>query len=135
MTLIVRNRKRGYDPHPSPLPGGEGMDDAWRWIVVALLLVAWSIRLLAYWTPELGLDGQLSVGLALLPLPRLFGFLARDVHPPFFYLTLKAWLDLVGVNYLTARWLGVAAGTLTLVVLYRFVRSLAGPRGALVAVG
>jgi hypothetical protein len=104
------------------------------WLVLALLFLAWGVRLLAYGTAELGLDGHLSVGLALLPVPRLLEFLARDVHPPFFYLTLKAWLRLVSVSYLSVRWIGVAAGTLTLAVLYRFVRSLAGPRGALVAV-
>jgi hypothetical protein len=98
-----------------------------------LIFLGWMVRVLAYGTEELGLDGHLSVGLALFPAPRLLSFLVRDVHPPFFYLMLKAWLDLVGANYLSARWISVAAGTLTLVALYRFVRSLAGPRGAVVA--
>ena len=101
----------------------------WRSAVVAMLVVAWGVRFLAYATEELGLDGQLSVGLALLPLPRLFAFLARDVHPPLYYLILKAWLAVVGVNDVSARWLSVAAGTLTLALLYRFVASLAGARG------
>jgi hypothetical protein len=126
----------GYDPHPSPLPRGEGTARAFEagWLfAAALVCLGWAARLLAYGTEELGLDGHLSVGLALLPVPRLLGFLARDVHPPLFYLTLKAWLALVGVDYLSARWIGVAAGTLTLAMLYRFIRSLAGPRGALIA--
>lgn len=102
---------------------------------IVLLLIAWGVRLVAYRTGELGLDGHLSVGLALQPIPRLLDFLSRDVHPPFFYLALKAWLVLVGANDASARWPGVAAGVLTLAMLTRLLTTLAGARGALIAVG
>ena len=122
--MIARSSEAGRQPRAlSPT----------TWLVLIILLVGWDLRLVAYADGELGLDGHLSVGLALQPVGRLLSFLSRDVHPPLFYLLLKVWLGIVGVDPIGARWLSVAAGVLTLVLVYRLVASLAGPAGAVAA--
>jgi 4-amino-4-deoxy-L-arabinose transferase-like glycosyltransferase len=99
--------------------------------VLAVLLLAWAVGLVVFPAEELGLDGHLSAGLALLPDDRMLAFLARDVHPPLYYLVLKGWLELVGPAFAVARWPSLAGGLLALALVYRLGRGLVGRRGAL----
>jgi uncharacterized membrane protein len=82
-----------------------------------MLLLAWAVGLVVYPAEELGLDGHLAAGPALLPIDRTLAFLARDVHPPLYYLALKAWLGPVGPAFAVARWSSLAGGVLALVYL------------------
>ena len=97
----------------------------------AVLLLAWTVALVVYPAEELGLDGHLAAGLALLPTDRMLGFLAGDVHPPGYYFVLKEWLGLVGPAFAVARWPSLASGVLALALAYRLVRGLAGGPAAL----
>jgi hypothetical protein len=105
-----------------------------RWLIVATVVAAWTVDWLAYAEGELGLDGHLSVGLAVQPIDRILTFLSRDVHPPLYYLGLDAWLRVAGVNVVAARWPTIAASLLTLVLLWRLIGSLAAPLGTLGAI-
>ncbi|HEV7214425.1 MAG TPA: glycosyltransferase family 39 protein, partial [Chloroflexota bacterium] len=55
---------------------------------------------------------------------------ARDVHPPLFFALLHALFAVGGPGYLVAKFVPIAAAQLALVVLYRLVRTLAGPLAA-----
>ncbi|HEY3079312.1 MAG TPA: glycosyltransferase family 39 protein [Chloroflexota bacterium] len=94
-------------------------------------MLAWALGLVAYPSEELGLDGHLAAGLALLPIDRMLAFLAHDVHPPLYYLVLKGWLGFVGPSFAVARWPSLAGGLLALALVYRLGRGLVGSRGAL----
>ncbi|HEV8636588.1 MAG TPA: glycosyltransferase family 39 protein [Chloroflexota bacterium] len=96
-----------------------------------MLLLGWAVGLVVFPAGELGLDGHLAAGLALLPTDRMLAFLARDVHPPLYYLALKGWLALVGPGLAVARWPSLAGGLLALALAYRLGRGLTGRRGAL----
>ncbi|MDA8217579.1 MAG: glycosyltransferase family 39 protein [Dehalococcoidales bacterium] len=57
----------------------------------------------------------------------------RDVHPPLFYLGIRAWLGLVGTNFVAAKWLTIACGVLAIPVIYQLGRRLFGPQAGLCA--
>lgn len=119
-------------PHPSSPPisrpsaclalGGLG-----------LLLLGFGLRLRAAQGPDLGLDGGLAVALAVMPLAEALALLARDVHPPLYYLLLRLWLALAGSTPFGAKYLSLLSGLLTLAVVWAWAGRLAGPRAALAA--
>ncbi|MHB1134820.1 MAG: glycosyltransferase family 39 protein [Chloroflexota bacterium] len=107
-----------------------------NWAPAAVLLAAatgFALRWRAFGSAELGLDGHLAVGLALAPLGDMLAFNLRDVHPPLFYLLLGGWLQAAGIDFTSARWPAVAAGTLTIPLLYQLGRRLLGPWPGLAA--
>jgi mannosyltransferase len=107
-----------------------------RWAMVALLGVlclAFALRLNALSGEELGLDGFLSVGLALEPWPVFFNFQVRDPHPPLYYLFLRGWFAFAGATFETARWPSIASGLISIVLMARIAWALAGPPAGLIA--
>jgi uncharacterized membrane protein len=102
-------------------------------MLLTILACAFALRLYALDREELGLDGYLSVGLASEQWPVFFNFLLRDPHPPLYYLALRGWLALSGMSFETARWLSVASGLVSIAVLARIARQLAGPTASIVA--
>ncbi|MDO8670793.1 MAG: glycosyltransferase family 39 protein [Dehalococcoidia bacterium] len=102
-------------------------------LVVACVLVGFALRFGLFSTEELGLDGHLSVGLASIPVGDMLAFNLRDVHPPLFYLTLRAWLGLVSTNFIAAKWLSIASGILAIPVLYQIAKRTMGPLAGLMA--
>jgi hypothetical protein len=105
------------------------------WGLCLLLLVAWALHWRTFGVEELGQDGALSVDLGLGSLGAMFVYSARDVHPPLFFALLHAMFAVGGTGYLVAKFLPIAAAQLTLVILYRLVRTLAGPLAAWCATG
>lgn len=102
--------------------------------LAALVALAFALRFGVFRPDELGLDGQLSVGLAAIPVQDMLAFNLRDVHPPLFYLALRAWFALVGLNLLAAKWFVVATGILSALLLYQIVQRRFGrPAGVAAA--
>jgi hypothetical protein len=58
---------------------------------------------------------------------------AADVHSPFFYFVLKAWLDVAGASPFALRLLSVLLGVGAIVAVYALVREAGGGMGALAA--
>lgn len=102
-------------------------------LLTAIVAGAFALRFMVFSTEELGLDGCLAVGLASIPVHDMLAFNLRDVHPPLFYLALRAWLGMVGTNFVAAKWLTIAAGVLTIPVLYQIARRTMGPLPGLLA--
>ena len=58
---------------------------------------------------------------------------AADVHPPLYYLLLKAWAELFGYSDLALRSFSVLATAATLFVLWRILMRITTPKTALIA--
>ena len=91
-------------------------------ILLAFGLRAWRLDLQALWWDE-----GISLYLANQDVATILADRAGDVHPPLYFLLLRAWVLLVGSSAWATRFLSVLLGTLCVPLLYRFGRRLAGP--------
>ena len=57
----------------------------------------------------------------------LFEAVARDIHPPFYFLLLKFWTAVFSPSLVSARALSAVVSTLTLLPYWRLIRRLTGP--------
>ena len=91
----------------------------------ALILCLW----LAGWLRFYRLDAQsywndegISLGLAGRSVPTILRSAAADIHPPGYYLVLKAWHALTGDTEFALRGLSALAGIVLVALLYRLGR-------------
>lgn len=102
---------------PSPLPFRVLL------IVLAILLVAFGLRVFRLDAQSLWWDEALSLKLALAP-----GLELRPTdagHPPLYdYFVLKPWVALVGSSEFATRFLSVAFGVLAVALTFNFARRL-----------
>jgi hypothetical protein len=111
------------------VPGRANWD---RWLLPALFLAALALRLFRLSADPLWLDELYGVQLGRLGFGAILGNSLVDPHPPLYYLLL--WL---GSGFSTARsewayrWIAVLAGALTVPLVYRLARRVAGPGAAL----
>lgn len=101
------------------------------WIV--LLLAALVVRLRTFTPLEVGLDGALSMDLARSPAGEMLRFNALDVHPPLFYLALKAWMLAAGAGYFQAKYLAIASSLLSAALLGAVATRVRSPGTGLLA--
>jgi mannosyltransferase len=78
----------------------------------------------------LWLDEALSVNIAQLPLGDLFEALRHDGHPPFYYLLLHYWMELVGDGDMAVRALSGILAVASLPLVWVAGRRLGGPTAA-----
>lgn len=91
--------------------------------LLALLFVAGTLlRLYQLDNRSLWFDESFSWALSQFSLHELIDRTGQDVHPPFYYLSLKAWTLLFGTSVFAMRMLSVAFASLTLVGVYLFSR-------------
>src|SRR5512135_1638666 len=67
-----------------------------RWPIVTILLAGTALRMFHLGADSLWYDETVSVYLAGSPVPELLRHTAGDIHPPGYYLLLRAWLLLAG---------------------------------------
>ncbi len=106
-----------------------------RWyprIAVALILLGASLRLYRLENKNFWWDEGFTVFIARLPLSGLLAASGHDTAPPVFYAVLHAWMALAGDSEFAVRLPSALAGILTIAILVRLTRSLAGSRAALV---
>ncbi len=87
-------------------------------IVVLLALIAFALRVWGLDFQPLWGDEGWSVYFATMPLPKMLGLTALDIHPPLYYALLHGWFALVGVGAESARLLSAAIGTLMVPAMY-----------------
>ncbi|MGC9469234.1 MAG: glycosyltransferase family 39 protein, partial [Anaerolineae bacterium] len=75
-------------------------------------------------------DEGISLHLAGLPWIQLLQNRASNIHPPAYFLILKAWTGLVGRTPFTGRYLSALAAFLLPALVYRFLVARAGTRAA-----
>lgn len=73
-------------------------------------------------------DEGISIYLAHQSIPAILADRAADVHPPLYFLLLRAWIALTGPSDVASRLLSVAFGVLSVPVLYILGRRLADVR-------
>lgn len=97
-----------------------------RWILVALLLLAFGLRVFNLGTLELSFDEAISANVASLGLEGALAHLSSQPfeHPPAYYLMLNPWLRLAGDSEFALRFFSVFWGTLTVPLLYLLVTRL-----------
>ncbi len=100
-----------------------------RWVLFFTLL-GFSLRVQQLNLQPLWGDEGWSIYFVVQPLGQLLALTAADIHPPLYYLLLKAWLALTGLGPETARLFSVAAGTLLIPTTAALGRQLLGRRAA-----
>lgn len=78
-----------------------------RWALIAIIAVAFGLRMIHLADVPPRWDEGWSIAHASLPWPEIFSITAQDVHPPLYYVLLSLWQSLLGVNLFTARLLSV----------------------------
>jgi len=80
---------------------------------------------------DIWIDEAFTKALVKHPLPRVFGLLAGDFHPPLYFLSLKLFTSVVGVSDFTIRFFSVLGVLCTLALGYGVGQRLFGKTGAL----
>jgi len=106
-----------------------------RILLIALLLLAFAMRIHGLNVKGLSFDEAGSAYIASLRPLEMFAYLKRASfeHPPLYYLLLSAWMSLAGHSEFALRYLSVLVGLLLVPLTYRLARLLAGRRVALLS--
>jgi uncharacterized membrane protein len=104
-----------------------------NWALVAVLLLAFGLRICCLGAQSLWYDETVSVHLASKGIPELVAHTAGDIHPPGYYLVLHTWTWLTGVSDLAAAYLSLFFGLLLVALAYRLGRLVFGADVGLVA--
>lgn len=94
-----------------------------------VLLIAFAVRAHQLESQSLWNDEGNSLRLAERPVSGLIDAAGRDIHPPGYYLVLKAWIAAAGTNEFSLRALSLFVGVLAVAVTMALGRVLFG-RGA-----
>jgi hypothetical protein len=86
--------------------------------LVAIVLLAFGLRLYGLGAGSLWYDETVSVHLAGKSLPALIAHTAGDIHPPGYYLLLHAWTRVAGNGGLAAAFPSLVFGMLLVVLAY-----------------
>jgi 4-amino-4-deoxy-L-arabinose transferase-like glycosyltransferase len=98
-----------------------------------LLVTALGLRLIRLSFQPLWWDEGWSVFFATSDVGSLLRLTAVDIHPPFYYLVLRAWVALFGPSPVALRLLSVLIGALSVPLLYATGRRLWGGNVGLMA--
>jgi 4-amino-4-deoxy-L-arabinose transferase-like glycosyltransferase len=88
-------------------------------LLVAILLLAFCIRLYRLGAESLWYDETVSVHLAGKDFQALVAHTARDIHPPGYYLLLNVWMRIAGGTDYSAAFLSLSLGLLLVALAYR----------------
>lgn len=105
-----------------------------HWVyVIAILLLAFIVRLIFVSKASIWHDEGFSIMLAQMNPVDIWLRTARDVHPPFYYELLGVWMRLFGSSEVIVRALSVLVGVGTVGVLYLLVKRVRNYHTALIA--
>jgi hypothetical protein len=103
------------------------------WVLPAVLLLAFGLRVYHLGADSLWYDETVSVHLAGKSLPALVAHTAGDIHPPGYYVMLHVWTRLTGNSDLVAAYPSLFFGLLLVVLAYRLGVQVFGPRAGFLA--
>lgn len=93
-------------------------------IPLLILLIAFGLRLYRIETQSFWNDEGNTVRLIQRPVDELIAAAGRDIHPPGYYLILKAWSILTGESEFSLRLFSALAGLVTVACVYSIGRIL-----------
>ena len=91
-------------------------------LLLALLLLAFVLRLFRLEVQSLWWDEGISLHLATSTLAEIMANRAANLHPPLYFFILKGWLRLVGLSPFTARYLSLLASWLQVAAVFSLSR-------------
>ena len=100
--------------------------------IILILLLAASVRLIGISDESIWLDEGVSISASRMSVPDIVNWTASDIHPPFYYLALKAWM-VFGQSEFVLRGFSAVFGVLTVFAVYYVCLDLFGKRVSLVA--
>ncbi len=102
-----------------------------RILILALLLLAFGLRVWGLADHNIWWDEGLAVWAARSSVPAILHWTAHDVHPPLYFLLLRGWWLLVGDGEYLLRFPSALAGVLGVGLIYGLARSLGGRQAGL----
>ncbi|HEY66360.1 MAG TPA: hypothetical protein G4O02_17555 [Caldilineae bacterium] len=110
-----------------------------RWILLALILVAWGLRLYRLDAQSLWYDEGVTAQVVQQGLVELTRWTANDIQPPLYYYIVAGWIRLAGISEWALRFPSAAWGVLAIPLIYVLGRRLfdrkVGLLAALLAAG
>ncbi|MBK8987071.1 MAG: glycosyltransferase family 39 protein [Chloroflexi bacterium] len=106
---------------------------AWRWLMVGILLLSFALRLHRVGDRALWWDEGWSIWVARQSLAAIVYQTGHDVHPPLYFGLLHLWRAASGDSEFALRSLSVVFGSLTIAAVYLLGRSVGGWRVGLLA--
>lgn len=91
-----------------------------HWLLVIALCLGAVLRIYEITDRSLWFDEAFSWRLVLFPIPEMFERAAADVHPPLYYVLLKAWATIFGTSLAALRGFSVTFGLASILMAYRF---------------
>lgn len=95
-----------------------------RLALYALLLAAFALRIHALEAQSIWWDEGISLNLARSPLPAILADRLNNIHPPLYFVLLKGWVALTGLNAFSGRYLSVLASFSQVAAVYAVCRRL-----------
>jgi 4-amino-4-deoxy-L-arabinose transferase-like glycosyltransferase len=95
-----------------------------RWALIALILLAWGLRLHRLGAQSLWYDEAVTADVVQLGLERLTRWTADDIQPPFYYYLLAGWVSLAGSGEWALRFPSALCSLLVVPLAYALGRRL-----------
>ena len=103
-------------------------------LLLLIILIGISLRLYQLGSNSLWFDEAISVWFANESLGNiLIKQTSGDVHPPFYYILLSLWINVLGNGEFEVRLLSAIFGILSIPLLYLIVKNLFGNQPALIS--
>ena len=103
------------------------------WGLVAILLLAFGLRLYRLGAESLWYDETVSAHLAGKSLPDLVAHTAGDIHPPGYYALLHVWTRIVGKSDFALAFFSLAWGVLLVALAYKLGARVFGLKAGVLA--
>lgn len=96
-----------------------------RWVILSLVVMCAGLRSIGLIEPSMWYDEAFSRTLAYeFSMQEMFGALRSDVHPPLYFLLLRAWCVLLGDGIAVVRALSVSMSCVTAVGVFLLTREI-----------
>ncbi|HJW84354.1 MAG TPA: glycosyltransferase family 39 protein, partial [Anaerolineae bacterium] len=102
-------------------------------VILGIILVSWSLLVWQLGRRSLWVDEFLSLEMSRGGLHDVIAASTADLHPPLYFLALRAWTALAGTSDFAVRWLSTAAGIVGVALTVVVTRRLTGRRAAAAA--
>ncbi len=117
LKIRLRRYLKSIGPNASILAG--------MWPLLLIILLGTALRFFHLGAQSLWYDEAFSLASAdRLSLGQLLTNQGGDIHPPLYYLLLRIWIRVIGINDFTTRMISLWAGVLTIPLIYVTGRKL-----------